>query len=61
MYELGLDETATQESATKQYKVLIKRLHPDANKGSRANEEKLNKVIKAYEYLKISGFMRKTR
>ena len=61
LHELGLDETATQEAATKQYKVLIKRLHPDANKGSRANEDKLNKVIKAYEYLKTSGFMRKTR
>jgi len=60
LHELGLDETATPESATKQYKVLIKRLHPDANKGSRANEEKLTKVIKAYEYLKTSGFMRKT-
>ncbi len=61
LHELGLDETATQESATKQYKVLIKRLHPDANKGSRANEDKLTKVIKAYEYLKTSGFMRKNR
>jgi len=61
LHELGLDETATQETATKQYKVLIKRLHPDANKGSRANEDKLTKVIKAYEYLKTSGFMRKTR
>jgi len=60
LHELGLDETATKETATKQYKVLIKRLHPDANKGSRANEDKLTKVIKAYEYLKTSGFMRKT-
>ena len=61
LHELGLDETATQITATKQYKVLIKRLHPDANRGSRANEEKLTRVIKAYEYLKTSGFMRKTR
>lgn len=61
LHELGLDETATAESATKQYKVLIKRLHPDANKGSRANEEKLTRVIKAYEYLKTSGFIRKSR
>lgn len=61
LHELGLDETATAEASTKQYKILIKRLHPDANKGSRANEEKLTRVIKAYEYLKTSGFMRKTR
>ena len=61
LHELGLDETATSQTATKQYKVLIKRLHPDANKGSRANEDKLTRVIKAYEYLKTSGFMRKTR
>jgi hypothetical protein len=60
LYELGLDETATAETVTRQYKVLIKRLHPDANKGSRENEDKLANVIKAHEYLKNSGFMRKT-
>ena len=59
LYEMGLDETATPEAVKTQYKTLLKRLHPDANKGSRANEDKLGKVIKAHEYLKNSGFMRK--
>ncbi|HCV48526.1 MAG TPA: molecular chaperone DnaJ, partial [Rhodobiaceae bacterium] len=30
--------------------------HPDANSGDRSYEEKLNKVIQAYNYLKASGF-----
>ena len=30
---LGLDETATAEKAKSQYKILVKRLHPDANGG----------------------------
>ncbi len=60
LHELGLDETATPEDVKKQYKILLKRLHPDANQGSRANEEKLGRVLKAHEYLKTSGFMRKS-
>ncbi len=59
LYELGLDETATPQTVKIQYKKLIKRLHPDANKGSRANEDKLQKVLKAHIYLKSSGFLRK--
>lgn len=61
LHELGLDETANAAAVSKQYKILLKRLHPDANKGSRENEDKLARVLKAHEYLKTSGFMRKTR
>jgi hypothetical protein len=53
---LGLDDMATPEQAKQQYKLLVKRLHPDANNGSRANEETLKSVIKAYDTLRASGF-----
>ena len=36
-HTLGLDETATPELIKVQYKTLVKRLHPDANGGSRHN------------------------
>jgi len=53
---LGLDESATAEMAKSQYKTLVKRLHPDANGGSRENEETLKAVIHAYDTLRSSGF-----
>jgi hypothetical protein len=53
---LGLDENATAEMAKSQYKTLVKRLHPDANGGSRENEETLKAVIHAYDTLRNSGF-----
>ncbi len=56
LHALGLDETATPEQVKTQYKTLVKRLHPDANGGSRANEDKLREVIVAYDYLRDAGF-----
>jgi DnaJ domain len=53
---LGLDDNATPEAAKSAYKTLVKRLHPDANGGSRANEDTLKAVIKAYDTLRASGF-----
>jgi hypothetical protein len=53
---LGLDENAKPEDAKLKYKQLVKRLHPDANNGSRANEETLKAVIQAYDTLRASGF-----
>lgn len=53
---LGLDETATPEQVKKEYKRLVKRLHPDANGGSRANEDRLKEIIAAYDYLRTAGF-----
>lgn len=53
---LGLDDTATAEQVKTQYKTLVKRLHPDANGGSRANEDTLKAVIQAYDHLRSSGF-----
>ena len=56
LHALGLDETATPERVKEQYKTLVKRLHPDANGGSRANEDKLREIIQAYDYLKKAKF-----
>ena len=61
LHELGLDETADARMVKRQYKILLKRLHPDSNNGSRANEDKLQRVIRAYQLLKDSGFFRAVR
>ena len=53
---LGLDENAKPDDAKAKYKMLVKRLHPDANGGSRANEDTLKAVIHAYDTLRASGF-----
>ena len=55
LFRLGLDETATGDDIKKRYKTLVKRLHPDANGGSRANEDKLREVIRAYDFLRAAG------
>lgn len=56
LHSLGLDETATPDQVKAQYKILVKRLHPDANGGSRANEDKLREIIQAYGRLRETGF-----
>ena len=56
LHTLGLDETATPEQVKTQYKALVKRLHPDANGGSRAMEDKLKEVIQSYDYLRSVGY-----
>lgn len=38
------------------YKMLVKRLHPDANGGDRSSEDRLRQTIQAYHYLKSAGF-----
>lgn len=53
---LGLEETATLNEIKSRYKELVKRHHPDANGGDRSAEERLRKVIQAYDYLRKSGF-----
>ena len=57
LYTLGLDEHASPDQAKTQYKTLVKRLHPDANAGSRANEDTLRAVIQAFDYLRSTGFV----
>jgi hypothetical protein len=56
LHSLGLEEGATSEQVKTRYKLLVKRLHPDANGGSRDNEDKLKEVIQAYDYLCSSGY-----
>ncbi len=53
---LGLDEAATLNEIKSRYKELVKKHHPDANGGDRSAEERLRKVIQAYDYLRKSGF-----
>ncbi|HCQ81495.1 MAG: hypothetical protein CBD03_04220 [Rhizobiales bacterium TMED143] len=53
---LDLDAAATAEDVRGAFKSLVKKLHPDANGGDRKHEERLQRVIKAHEYLKASGF-----
>ncbi|MGF7158430.1 hypothetical protein FHS85_000040 [Rhodoligotrophos appendicifer] len=53
---MGLDENVTAEEVKAQFKLLVKRHHPDANGGSREGEDKLRAVINAYNYLKSAGF-----
>ena len=53
---LDLPEDATPAEVKSKYKTLVKRLHPDANNGSRANEDTLKAVIKAYDTLRATGF-----
>ena len=54
---LGLDETADAAAIKARYKELVKRLHPDANGGSRATEETLRAVIDAYQMLRKAGLV----
>jgi hypothetical protein len=49
---LNLDDTADAVSIKARYKLLVKRLHPDANGGDRSSEDKLREIIHAYNYLR---------
>ncbi len=55
LHTLGLEESATPHQIKAQYKKLVKRLHPDANNGSRDNEDKLREIIQAYDRLRSAG------
>jgi hypothetical protein len=56
LHSLGLEVGATADEVRAQYKLLVKRLHPDANAGSRDNEDKLKEIIQSYDYLRSSGY-----
>ncbi len=53
---LAVDVSATPEEIKANYKMLVKRHHPDANGGGREAEDKLREIIQAYDYLKSTGF-----
>jgi len=52
LHALGLDESADRATIKAQYKMLVKRFHPDANGGSKENEERLREIINAYHVLR---------
>ena len=53
--QLNLEDTATKADIRARFKELVKRLHPDHNKGDRSSEDKLREVIQAYNYLRQAG------
>lgn len=53
---LDLPASASLNEIKARYKELVKRHHPDANGGDRSAEERLRKVIQAYDYLRKSGY-----
>ncbi|MEH3145974.1 MAG: DnaJ domain-containing protein [Methylobacterium frigidaeris] len=52
---LGLDENADAAAIKAQYKVLVKRFHPDANGGDRSFEDRLRDIIRAHDTLRAAG------
>jgi len=53
--QLNLEDGATKADIKARFKELVKRLHPDHNKGDRTSEDKLREVIQAYNYLRQAG------
>lgn len=53
--QLNLEEGATKADIKARFKELVKRLHPDHNRGDRSSEDKLREVIQAYNYLRQTG------
>ncbi len=51
---LDLSEPVSFDDVKSRYKTLVKQLHPDANPGDPASEERLKVVNQAYAALKIS-------
>jgi hypothetical protein len=49
---LGLGEDADRHSVRQRYSALVRRFHPDRNGGDRSQEERLGRVIDAYQLLK---------
>jgi curved DNA-binding protein CbpA len=52
---LGLEEGAEKVEIKARFKELVKRHHPDLNRGDRGSEDKLRDIIAAYNYLKSAG------
>ncbi|MFL5296149.1 MAG: J domain-containing protein [Phenylobacterium sp.] len=55
--DLDLDGTADGPKIRGRYTELVRRLHPDANGGDRAGENRLQRVIKAYQTLRKAGMV----
>jgi len=55
--DLDLDDDAEGPAIRARYTELVKRCHPDANGGDRSAENKLQRVIKAYQSLRKAGMV----
>jgi len=55
---LDARDTWTKPEIRKQYKSLVKDLHPDMNGGDRSDEERLQEVVWAWDQIKESRFFR---
>ncbi len=53
--QLDLEDGASKAEIKTRFKDLVKRHHPDLNRGDRASEDKLREVIQAYNYLRQAG------
>jgi curved DNA-binding protein CbpA len=53
--QLNLEDGATKAEIKARFKDLVKRHHPDLNRGDRRSEDKLREVIQAYNYLRQAG------
>lgn len=53
---LGLDYPVTFDELRTQYKLLVKRHHPDTHNGSKEAEERLKRINEAYKTLKTKFF-----
>jgi hypothetical protein len=53
---MKLDPPSTPDEVKAKYKELVKKFHPDANQGEKGYEERLKRIIDAYQSLKSAGF-----
>lgn len=52
--ELGLDESADRRAIRRAYSERVRRYHPDRNGGDRSHEDRLGRVVEAYQRLRKS-------
>jgi len=55
---LEAKDTMSKPQIRKQYKSLIKVLHPDMNGGDRSQEEQLSEVVWAWDQIRVSKHFR---
>jgi DnaJ-class molecular chaperone len=55
--DLDLDDDADGPAIRARYTELVRRLHPDANGGDRSGENRLQRVIRAYQSLRKAGMV----
>lgn len=53
--EMGLEYGCDKSTVRKRYAELLRTYHPDSNGGDRSFEDRLQKVVAAYQILKSSG------